>query len=131
MRFLQVVEGIWLRGQDLNLRPLGYEPNELPDCSTPHNYPSVGVRIGQILRQTNKVPAPIADQSANTAVTRHANSRVPADTATSIFCSAFATSARSTAISAVVMAMLWFFNNSAAGAMTVDTSTSPPSRLVQ
>jgi hypothetical protein len=24
-----------VRGQDLNLRPLGYEPNELPDCSTP------------------------------------------------------------------------------------------------
>ena len=21
---------------DLNHRPLGYEPNELPDCSTPH-----------------------------------------------------------------------------------------------
>ena len=26
----------WLRGVDLNHRPLGYEPNELPSCSTPH-----------------------------------------------------------------------------------------------
>ena len=26
---------LWLRGRDLNPRPLGYEPNELPDCSTP------------------------------------------------------------------------------------------------
>ena len=24
-----------MRGQDLNLRPLGYEPSELPNCSTP------------------------------------------------------------------------------------------------
>src|SRR5688500_16435351 len=28
----------WLRGGDLNPRPLGYEPNELPDCSTPRHY---------------------------------------------------------------------------------------------
>ena len=24
----------WEQGQDLNLRPSGYEPDELPDCST-------------------------------------------------------------------------------------------------
>jgi hypothetical protein len=34
--------GFWLRGVDLNHRPLGYEPNELPDCSTPRNDHSNG-----------------------------------------------------------------------------------------
>ena len=27
----------WLRGLDLNQRPSGYEPDELPDCSTPRH----------------------------------------------------------------------------------------------
>ncbi|MFQ2134659.1 hypothetical protein, partial [Aeromonas hydrophila] len=33
---IEVIEiGSWLRGPDLNRRPSGYEPDELPSCSTP------------------------------------------------------------------------------------------------
>src|SRR5947207_7557277 len=28
----------WWRGRDLNPRPSGYEPDELPDCSTPRRW---------------------------------------------------------------------------------------------
>src|SRR5437868_9434947 len=28
-------KNVWLRGRDLNPRPSGYEPDELPGCSTP------------------------------------------------------------------------------------------------
>ena len=34
--FSQVGWYFWSRGPDLNQRPSGYEPDELPDCSTPH-----------------------------------------------------------------------------------------------
>src|ERR1700748_1199263 len=32
---------------DLNHRPLGYEPNELPDCSTPHLYVTTPLSMGR------------------------------------------------------------------------------------
>src|SRR5215831_14720242 len=35
----------WLRGRDLNPRPLGYEPNELPDCSTPRQRKTDYIRL--------------------------------------------------------------------------------------
>lgn len=33
--YLKAYRFFMLRGLDLNQRPLGYEPSELPDCSTP------------------------------------------------------------------------------------------------
>ena len=38
----------WLRGLDLNQRPSGYEPDELPGCSTPRIENSEHVSLAQI-----------------------------------------------------------------------------------
>src|SRR3981189_883167 len=48
-----IEEKEWLRGRDLNPRPLGYEPNELPDCSTPRHYGLRSLVIGCKSRLTN------------------------------------------------------------------------------
>ena len=37
LHFVQALGFVWLRGLDLNQRPSGYEPDELPDCSTPRH----------------------------------------------------------------------------------------------
>jgi hypothetical protein len=46
----------WLRGRDLNPRPLGYEPNELPDCSTPRQIlPENVVGLGRFELPTSRL----------------------------------------------------------------------------
>jgi hypothetical protein len=37
-----------LRGRDLNPRPSGYEPDELPGCSTPHFENNFDIDVVQI-----------------------------------------------------------------------------------
>jgi hypothetical protein len=49
---------VWLRGRDLNPRPLGYEPNELPDCSTPRQA-DFGLKILDCRIQIHQPKAPV------------------------------------------------------------------------
>ena len=50
---LKLQDAWWLRGPDLNQRPSGYEPDELPDCSTLRyilNYRHFFLQIYHILK---------------------------------------------------------------------------------
>ena len=66
----------WLRGRDLNPRPLGYEPNELPDCSTPRHSrkpngsiaAALRAREGRLDRRTNDAGARATVVQASTVV---------------------------------------------------------------
>jgi hypothetical protein len=48
----------------LNLRPLGYEPSELPNCSTPRRVPLL---YGHRLPLANQTPLPAAELGAGQA----------------------------------------------------------------
>ena len=52
---LSALEEGWLRGRDLNPRPLGYEPNELPDCSTPRQFKRNVVGLGRFELPTSRL----------------------------------------------------------------------------
>ena len=60
----------WLRGGDLNPRPLGYEPNELPDCSTPRHVVSGTNRTANF---PNGLSEPTGTFNCNTRLNCHSS----------------------------------------------------------
>src|SRR5262249_25521059 len=76
----------WLRGRDLNPRPLGYEPNELPDCSTPRQG-KIDYIISQRCRtSTSSNPTPFKNDLSVAAAFAEAACRMPPSSAACCTC---------------------------------------------
>src|SRR5262249_43121693 len=76
----------WLRGRDLNPRPLGYEPNELPDCSTPRQGKTDYITSQRCRTTTSSNPRPLKNDLSVVAAFAEAVCRMPPSSAACCTC---------------------------------------------
>ena len=67
-------------GGDLNPRPLGYEPNELPDCSTPrHGNCSIGSDWSSRSKRSGRIRDQVVDVARGGTIVKGRNYLAPGD----------------------------------------------------